>query len=265
MAYPEHRHDAYAARAIRPNWERYVELTETPTDVSDTADVIEKYGTSFEPKRENWEDMHGDIRFDNVSFTYPDGDTEVLSNFSLDVPQGSMTAIVGETGAGKSTLVNLVCRFYEPTAGRVLIDGRDIRERSVMWLHSHIGYVLQTPHLFSGTIRDNLKYGKPDATDEEITAALEAVSALDIVQSLEGGLDSAVGEGGGSLSTGQKQLISLCKGSSCRPRYTHTRRSYGLGGYHHRKEDTVGDKDPYRQAHFLRDSAQALDHRRERI
>ncbi|MCR5121039.1 MAG: ABC transporter ATP-binding protein/permease [Ruminococcus sp.] len=196
---------------IKANWERYIELTETPSDVSDTAAVIEKYGDAFNPKRENWEDMRGDIRFDRVSFTYPDGDTEVLTDFSLDVPRGSMTAIVGETGAGKSTLVNLVCRFYEPTAGRVLIDGRDIRERSVMWLHSHIGYVLQTPHLFSGTIRDNLKYGKPDATDEEITAALEAVSALDIVQSLEGGLDSAVGEGGGSLSTGQKQLISFAR------------------------------------------------------
>ena len=197
--------------AIKPNWERYVELTETPADVSDTADVIGKYGTSFEPKRENWEDMHGDIRFDNVSFTYPDGDTEVLSNFSLDVPQGSMTAIVGETGAGKSTLVNLVCRFYEPSAGRVLIDGRDIRERSVLWLHSHIGYVLQTPHLFSGTIRDNLRYGKPDATDDEIISALSTVSALDIVESMDKGLDSIVGEGGGSLSTGQKQLISFAR------------------------------------------------------
>ncbi len=196
---------------IGVNWERYVDLTETPSDVTDTDEVTEKYGTAFEPKRENWEDMHGDIRFDHVTFIYPDGDSEVLSDFSLDVPQGSMTAIVGETGAGKSTLVNLVCRFYEPTAGRVLIDGRDIRERSVMWLHSHIGYVLQTPHLFSGSIRDNLRYGKPDATDDEIRAALSAVSALDIVEGLENGLDGVVGEGGGSLSTGQKQLISFAR------------------------------------------------------
>ncbi|MBQ5310939.1 MAG: ABC transporter ATP-binding protein, partial [Oscillospiraceae bacterium] len=196
---------------ISVNWERYIDLIETPPDVSDTPEVTEKYGTAFEPLRDNWEDMHGDIRFDHVTFVYPDGDSEVLSDFSLDVPQGSMTAIVGETGAGKSTLVNLVCRFYEPTAGRVLIDGRDIRERSVMWLHSHIGYVLQTPHLFSGSIRDNLRYGKPDATDEEIRAALAAVSALDIVDGLENGLDSVVGEGGGSLSTGQKQLISFAR------------------------------------------------------
>ena len=196
---------------IGVNWERYLDLMKTPPDVSDSAEVIEKYGTAFEPKRENWEDMHGDIRFDHVSFIYPDGDTEVLTDFSLDVPQGSMTAIVGETGAGKSTLVNLVCRFYEPTEGKVLIDGRDIRERSVMWLHSHIGYVLQTPHLFSGSIRDNLRYGKPDASDDEIIAALTAVSALDIVEGLENGLDSIVGEGGGSLSTGQKQLISFAR------------------------------------------------------
>ena len=196
---------------IGVNWERYIDLIETPPDVSDSAEVTEKYGTAFEPKSENWEDMHGDIRFDHVNFTYPDGDTEVLTDFSLDVPQGSMTAIVGETGAGKSTLVNLVCRFYEPTGGKVLIDGRDIRERSVAWLHSHIGYVLQTPHLFSGSIRDNLRYGKPDASDDEIIAALTAVSALDIVEGLENGLDSVVGEGGGSLSTGQKQLISFAR------------------------------------------------------
>jgi ATP-binding cassette subfamily B protein len=135
----------------------------------------------------------------------------VLTDFSLKVPKGSMVALVGETGAGKSTLVNLVCRFYEPTSGRVLIDGRNIRERSVKWLHSHLGYVLQTPHLFSGTVRDNLRYAKPDATDEEIRGALAAVSALDIAEQLENGLDSRVGEGGCTLSTGQKQLISFAR------------------------------------------------------
>lgn len=197
--------------AIRANWERYIKLMEVSPDVSDTPEVISRYGDSFAPKRENWEPMKGDIFFDNVSFRYPDGDTEVLTNFTLDIPKGSMVAIVGETGAGKSTLVNLVCRFYEPTNGRVLLDGKDLRERSVMWLHSHIGYVLQTPHLFSGTIRENLMYGKPDATDEEIYSALKAVYAFDIVEELEGGLDSIVGEGGNSLSTGQKQLISFAR------------------------------------------------------
>ncbi|WP_296566764.1 ABC transporter ATP-binding protein [Ruminococcus sp.] len=197
--------------AIRANWERYIKLMEVSPDVSDTPEVISGYGDSFAPKRENWEPMKGDIFFDNVSFRYPDGDTEVLTNFTLDIPKGSMVAIVGETGAGKSTLVNLVCRFYEPTKGRVLLDGKDLRERSVMWLHSHIGYVLQTPHLFSGTIRENLMYGKPDATEEEIYSALKAVYAFDIVEELEGGLDSIVGEGGNSLSTGQKQLISFAR------------------------------------------------------
>ena len=197
--------------AIRANWERYIKLMEVSPDVSDTPEVIYRYGDSFAPKRENWESMKGDIFFDNVSFRYPDGDTEVLTNFTLDIPKGSMVAIVGETGAGKSTLVNLVCRFYEPTKGRVLLDGKDLRERSVMWLHSHIGYVLQTPHLFSGTIRENLMYGKPDATEEEIYSALKAVYAFDIVEELEGGLDSIVGEGGNSLSTGQKQLISFAR------------------------------------------------------
>ena len=127
-------------------------------------------------------------------------------------------AIVGETGAGKSTLVNLVCRFFEPTSGRLLIDGRDARERSQLWLHSNIGYVLQTPHLFSGTIRDNLKYGAPDATDEEIMAALETVSAAGIIEKSEKGLDTEVGEGGDLLSTGEKQLLSFARAILCQPK-----------------------------------------------
>lgn len=203
--------------AIQANLERYNELMSTGSDVEDSPEVIEKYGTGSAPRLENWEEMHGDVEFENVTFTYPDGDSEVLSNFSLKIPKGSMVAIVGETGAGKTTLVNLVCRFYEPDSGRVLIDGRDIRERSVGWLHSHIGYVLQTPHLFSGSIRDNLRYAKPDATDEEIYAALDAVSARELVDGLENGLDTPAGEGGNSLSTGQKQLISFARAILCDP------------------------------------------------
>ncbi|MBQ5436951.1 MAG: ATP-binding cassette domain-containing protein, partial [Firmicutes bacterium] len=139
-------------------------------------------------------------------------------DFSLKIPFGTNVAIVGETGAGKSTLVNLVCRFYEPTRGRVLIDGRDARERSQLWLHSGLGYVLQTPHLFSGTIRDNLLYGKPGATDKEIYAALEKVSAVPVVEKLEKGLDTDVGEGGSLLSTGEKQLISFARAILADPR-----------------------------------------------
>ena len=130
---------------------------------------------------------------------------------------GQNIAIVGETGAGKSTLVNLVCRFYEPTEGAILIDGRDARERSQLWLHRNLGYVLQSPHLFSGTVRDNLRYGKPEATDEQIMEALRMVSAERIVARM-GGLDSDVGEGGSGLSTGEKQLLSFARALLADPR-----------------------------------------------
>ena len=193
------------------NKERLTRLLETESDVSDSAEVIEKYGDTFNPKKENWEELYGDIEFRDVSFKYPDGDEYILEHFDLKIPKGSNVAIVGETGAGKSTLVNLVCRFYEPTEGQVLIDGRDARERSQLWLHSNIGYVLQTPHLFSGTILENLRYGNPDATIEQINEALERVSAQDIIAKAENGLDTNVGEGGDLLSTGEKQLISFAR------------------------------------------------------
>ena len=193
------------------NIERLTKLLETESDVTDTPEVIAKYGDTFSPKKENWEELHGDIEFRDVSFKYPDGDEYILEHFNLKIPQGSNIAIVGETGAGKSTLVNLVCRFYEPTSGQVLIDGKDARERSQLWLHSNIGYVLQTPHLFSGTILENLRYGKPDATIDEINAALKRVSADGVVAKAEKGLDTDVGEGGDLLSTGEKQLISFAR------------------------------------------------------
>ena len=193
------------------NIERLTRLLETKSDVTDTPEVIEKYGDTFSPKKENWETLHGDIEFRDVSFKYPDGDEYILEHFNLKIPQGSNIAIVGETGAGKSTLVNLVCRFYEPTSGQLLIDGRDARERSQLWLHSNIGYVLQTPHLFSGTILENLRYGKPDATIEEINDALRRVSADGVVAKSESGLETNVGEGGDLLSTGEKQLISFAR------------------------------------------------------
>ncbi|MDY5355305.1 MAG: ABC transporter ATP-binding protein, partial [Eubacteriales bacterium] len=193
------------------NIERLTRLLETKSDVTDTPEVIEKYGDTFSPKKENWETLHGDIEFRDVSFKYPDGDEYILEHFNLKIPQGSNIAIVGETGAGKSTLVNLICRFYEPTSGQLLIDGRDARERSQLWLHSNIGYVLQTPHLFSGTILENLRYGKPDATIDEINDALRRVSADGVVAKAENGLETNVGEGGDLLSTGEKQLISFAR------------------------------------------------------
>ena len=200
------------------NIERLTKLLETEPDVRDTAAVTEKYGDSFTPKKENWEPIRGDIAFRDVTFRYPDGEETILEHFSLDIPFGTNVAIVGETGAGKSTLANLICRFYEPTEGQVLIDGRDARERSQLWLHSAIGYVLQTPHLFSGTLRENLLYGKADATEEEIRAALDLVSATEVAQRLENGLDTDVGEGGDLLSTGEKQLISFARAILADPR-----------------------------------------------
>ena len=200
------------------NIERLTRLLGTEPDVKDSEEIIRLYGDSFDPKKENWEPIRGDIEFEDVSFRYPDGDEYVLEHFSLKIPFGSNIAIVGETGAGKSTLVNLVCRFFEPTEGRVLIDGRDARERSQLWLHSALGYVLQTPHLFSGTIRENLLYGNPVATEEDIWRALRLVSAEEVVRRMDKGLDADVGEGGDLLSTGEKQLISFARAILADPR-----------------------------------------------
>lgn len=200
------------------NIERVSALLEREPLIKDTPEVIKKYGTAFDPKRENWEPIQGHITFDDVTFRYPDGVENVLEHFSLDIPAGTTVAIVGETGAGKSTLVNLACRFFEPTEGRILIDGKDYRERSMLWLHSSIGYVLQTPHLFSGSVRDNIRYGRLDATDEEIEAAAKLVSAHDAIMHMENGYGSDVGEGGDQLSTGEKQLISFARAVLADPR-----------------------------------------------
>lgn len=197
--------------STQANIERVTNLLELEPQITDTAEVIEKYGTSLAPKRENWEPIEGHVTFDDITFRYPDGTENVLEHFSLDVPAGTTVAIVGETGAGKSTLVNLACRFFEPTEGRILIDGRDYKERSMLWLHSSIGYVLQTPHLFSGTVKENIRYGRLDATDEEIIAAAKLVNAHDFIMRMEKGYDSDVGEGGGQLSTGEKQLVSFAR------------------------------------------------------
>ena len=200
------------------NIQRFTDLLAVRSDVIDTPEVVEKYGDCFEPRKENWEPIKGDIEFKDVTFRYPDGEETVLENFSLKIPFGTHIAIVGETGAGKSTLVNLVCRFYEPTQGQLLIDGLDARERSQLWLHSAIGYVLQTPHLFSGTVRENLLMGNPNATEADMWDAIRMVSAEEVIEHLEKGLDTDVGEGGDLLSTGEKQLISFARAILADPR-----------------------------------------------
>ena len=203
--------------AVQTNIERVMGLLDKKPDITDTPAVIKKYGDCFNPKRENWEPLRGDIEFRDITFRYPDGGDNVIEHFNLNIPAGTTVAIVGETGAGKSTLVNLACRFFEPNSGQVLIDGRDYRERSQLWLHSNIGYVLQNPHLFSGSVMENIRYGRLDATDEEVRRAAEAVSADTVVNKLENGYDSDVGEGGDRLSTGEKQLISFARAVLANP------------------------------------------------
>lgn len=204
--------------SVQANIERVSGLLGEEEGITDTPEVIERYGDAFHPKEENWEPLRGEIEFRDVSFRYPDGNEYVLEHFNLTIPAGTTVAIVGETGAGKSTLVNLACRFFEPTSGQILIDGRDYRERSQLWLHSNIGYVLQNPHLFSGTVMENIRYGKLSATDEEVMRAAESVSADTIVEHLENGYYSDVGEGGDRLSTGEKQLVSFARAVLADPR-----------------------------------------------
>ncbi|XFA99508.1 ABC transporter ATP-binding protein [Candidatus Izemoplasma sp. B36] len=190
--------------------ERIVSLIETKADIVDKPEVIEKYGTLFDYKLENFEEIKGDIKFDNVSFKYNVGE-QVLTNFSLNVKAGESIALVGHTGAGKTTIVNLICRFYEPTKGKILIDGKDYKDRSMGWLHSNLGYVLQDPHLFSGNVMENIRYGNLNATDEECIQAAKAVEAHEFIMKFEKGYDTECGEGGSRLSVGQKQLISFAR------------------------------------------------------
>ncbi|SDI89515.1 ABC transporter ATP-binding protein [Proteiniclasticum ruminis] len=167
--------------------------------------------------KEDYGKIHGDVTFENVSFFYKEGEY-ILKNFNLQVKSGETIALVGETGSGKSTIVNLACRFYEPSEGKILIDGEDYKKRPQSWLHQNIGYVLQAPHLFSGTIKENIRYGKLTATDEDIIEAAKVVHAHEFIMKLEKGYDTEVGEGGGMLSTGEKQLISFARAIIGKPR-----------------------------------------------
>ena len=160
--------------------------------------------------------IRGDIVFDHVDFWY-ETDNPVLADFNLKVRRGETIALVGPTGGGKTTLVNLLCRFYEPKRGTIRIGGRDYTGLSLHAIQSRIGVVLQTPHLFSGTIRENIRYGRLDATDAEIEDAARLAGAHDFIVTQEKGYDEEVGEGGGLLSVGQKQLVSLARAILARP------------------------------------------------
>lgn len=197
--------------SLQASIERVTDLMDEQPQIQDTPEVIEKYGDAFHPKRENWEPLRGEIEFRDVTFRYPDGGENVLEHFSLHIPQGTTVAIVGETGAGKSTLINLACRFFEPTEGQILIDGVDYRQRSQLWLHSNIGYVLQNPHLFSGSVRENIRYGKLDATDEEVEAAAKAAYVNHFIQTLPQGYDTEINEDASNISQGQRQLLTIAR------------------------------------------------------
>jgi len=160
--------------------------------------------------------IFGEIEFDHVSFAYEDS-KPVLKDFSLKVKPGETIALVGPTGGGKTTIVNLLCRMYEPTNGKIKINGKDYTDFSLHGIQSRIGMVLQTPHLFSGTIRENLRYGRLDATDDEIERAAQLAGAHEFISKLEKGYDEPVGEGGNLLSVGQKQLISLARAVLANP------------------------------------------------
>ncbi|MFI3214639.1 MAG: ABC transporter ATP-binding protein [Eubacteriales bacterium] len=197
--------------SAQANVERINELFATAPLVQDAADVMQKYGSIYEAKTENWEELKGDIEFKDVSFRYPDSEIYVLEHFNLTIKAGTTVAIVGHTGAGKSTLVNLVCRFFEPTSGEILIDGVDYRKRSLLWLQHNLSYVLQAPHLFSGTIEENIRYAKADATMEEVIESAKKAQAHTFIKKLPKGYQTEVGQGGDKLSTGQKQLVSIAR------------------------------------------------------
>ena len=178
--------------------ERIFNIMDMPAEVGDS------------PEAEPLEEVEGRIEFQDVSFKYENSE-RVLKNVSLELKPGEMLGLVGETGSGKTTLASLVCRFYDPTEGKIFLDGRDLRDITIQSLRSHIGMVLQSTFLFAGTIRENLAYGKPEATAFEIVRAAKAANAHDFIMNLPDGYDSEVGEGGSGLSGGEKQRIAIAR------------------------------------------------------
>ncbi|NCN04096.1 MAG: ABC transporter ATP-binding protein [Spirochaetales bacterium] len=197
-------------QSARAAGERVFTLLDTPVEIIDSPEIIQRYGSVLSPRPEHWPTLRGSIRFENVWFRYNNGE-QILENFSLQIPAGQSIALVGATGSGKSTLVNLICRFYEPNEGKIYIDDRDYRDYGLACLHGNLGYVLQSPQLFSGSIEENIRYGKLSATLEEIVQAAKVANAHDFISRLPDGYKTQVGEEGAKLSTGQKQLISFTR------------------------------------------------------
>ena len=183
-------------QSVQASAERVFSLLNEVPSIIESPEVVEKYGDLLNPKRDAWPEVKGKVEFKNVSFSYNDRES-ILEDFNLVVNPGETIALVGETGSGKSTIVNLFCRFYEPTSGEILIDGINYKDMPQNWIHDNLGYVLQSPHLFSGSIRDNIRYGNLDATDEEIIESSKLVDAHEFITTIEKGYDTEVGEDGG--------------------------------------------------------------------
>ena len=186
-------------------FERFQEILAICPDIEDKKDAVEL------------KDVKGDITFENVSFQYEENTEKVLNHISLNVPAGAYMALVGSSGAGKSTLCSLIPRFYDVTGGAVKIDGKDVRDLTLKSLRDHIGIVQQDVYLFVGTVFDNIRYGKPDATREEVIEAAKNANAHEFIMSLPNGYDTVIGEDGGSLSAGQKQLLCITRVMLCLP------------------------------------------------
>jgi len=197
--------------------EKIFTLLETKVEITDSKDIMEKFPEYFSNELSFEErSLKGKVEFKAVNFNYNNGE-KVLNDFNLKIEKGETIALVGETGAGKSTIVNLLCRFYEPTTGEILIDDTNYMKIPQKLLQSNIAMVLQTPHLFSGSVKENIRYGKLSATDSEIIQATKLVNAHNFIEKLENKYDTEVGEGGSLLSTGQKQLITFARAILANP------------------------------------------------
>ena len=245
--------------------ERVLSLIEAEPEIQDSASV--KRALSVQqaaPARNEVAPDGGPMRITsielvNVGFAY-DPERPVLKDINLKVGMDETIAVVGPTGGGKSTLVNVICRFYEPTTGQVLIDGIDYRNRSLRWLQSNLGMVLQNAHVFSGTILNNIRYGRLTATDQEVEWCARLAGAHDFIIGMENGYQTEVGEGGSRLSAGQKQLVSFRARHSRRTADPHHGRSHVVGGYRNRVAYPARHETRLPGPHQLRHRAPAIDH-----